>query len=121
MSNPVVLIVDDDPTLNHMFQEALSIEGYQVEVANNGQEAVEILQRSPDAKRVLLLDIIMPIMDGVAVIRWLGDHPNIRQNLRVVIMTANHRLTEYTHLDHDAVLGKPFGIDLVLNLLSPLG
>ncbi len=103
-----------------MLEEALTLEGMRVEVAFNGQEAVDRLQATPMTRRLLLLDIGMPIMDGTAVIRWLAEHPEIRANVTIVIMTANHLLAQFTHLVHDGVLGKPFGMDPVLALIAAM-
>ncbi len=115
-----ILVVDDDPAITRMLEEALTLEGMLVEVAFNGQEAVDRLQATPMTRRLLLLDIGMPIMDGTAVIRWLVEHPEIRSHVTIVIMTANHLLAQYAHLDHDGVLGKPFGMDSVLTLIAAM-
>lgn len=119
-TTPTVLIVDDEAPLRGMLQDAMTLEGYAIELATNGQEAIAMLQQHPDIKRVMLLDLMMPILDGSAVVRWLIEHPEIRQNVRIVLMSGNSRLQEYAHLEHDAMLAKPFGMDTVLNLLSPM-
>ncbi|TAE60849.1 MAG: diguanylate cyclase [Nostocales cyanobacterium] len=58
----IVLVVDDDLIIQMQLRQAMEIEGYEVIVANNGQEAIDIyLQIQPD---IVLLDAIMPVMDG---------------------------------------------------------
>lgn len=58
-----VLVVEDDQALSRALELKLMQEGYQVDVASNGQEALAAMERQePDA---ILLDLIMPVMDGV--------------------------------------------------------
>ena len=114
---PTILIVEDEFNLRDMLKEVLSIEGFPLEIAVNGQEAIAILEAAPHVQRIMLLDLSMPIMDGAGVTRWLAEHPEIRQRTKVVLMSANHRLRTAFDLDHDAELAKPFGVDNLLALL----
>ncbi len=115
---PTVLIVDDESALRQMLSEAIGLEGYTIELAANGQEAIDILEKAPNIQRVMLLDLTMPVLDGAGVVRWLVEHPAIRAQTKVVLMSANHKLKTAFDLDHDAELAKPFGIDNVLALLQ---
>ena len=117
---PTILIVDDESALRMMLSEVLSLDGYQLEVAVNGQEAIDILQTTPNVQRVMLLDLLMPIVDGAGVARWLAEHPDIRQRTKVVLMSANSNLRTAFDLDHDAELAKPFGVDVLLNILTSI-
>ncbi len=57
-----ILVVDDDPSIRGFLAEALADEGYDVQTASNGQEALAVVsQWQPD---VILLDLMMPVMDG---------------------------------------------------------
>jgi len=58
-----VLVVDDDADIREALVEALSIHGYKVAEATNGAEALSYL-RTHDPPRVIILDLMMPIMDG---------------------------------------------------------
>ena len=65
-----VLVVDDDPDLLDALSEILEVEGYQVDRARNGREALQRLeQAAPD---LVLLDLMMPVMDGWEFARSLG-------------------------------------------------
>lgn len=60
---PTILVVDDDEPTRNSLREILEDEGYRVETASNGQEAIDKLERDepPD---LILLDLMMPVMDG---------------------------------------------------------
>ena len=110
-----VLVVDDDPALREMLAIILESEGYEVTQARNGLEAVECLQRGW-RPAVMLLDIMMPLMDGVAVCNWLTATMPPHERPRVVILTAS--MVPGTALPAaDAMLTKPFGVDAVLELV----
>lgn len=62
-----ILVVEDDAALNQAFSTVLAKEGFQVSSVANGEEALEVLERDP--ADLILLDIIMPVMDGVEFLR----------------------------------------------------
>ena len=121
MSNatrPLVLFVDDEPQLQDMLGSLFSAEGIPHEMAKNGQEAIDILAQSPTTRRIMLLDLLMPVVDGAGVVRWLVEHPDIRANTKIILMSANHNLRAAMDLVHDGELAKPFGVDAMLALLD---
>ena len=61
-----VLIIEDDPLINKMYSEKLSRDGFQTEVAENGQIGLEKMKQNPPD--LLILDIMMPKMGGIEVI-----------------------------------------------------
>jgi DNA-binding response OmpR family regulator len=80
-----VLIVDDDPDIVTAIQVNLELDGYGVHVAHNGSEAIEIARQvRPD---VVLLDVVMPGVDGYEVLHALQGDPRTRQ-CKVVFLTA---------------------------------
>lgn len=81
---PIVLIVDDVPTNVQVLAEALSSE-YQLKVASNGAEALDIAER--DHPDLILLDIMMPGMDGFEVCRCLKNNSHT-QKIAVIFVTA---------------------------------
>lgn len=80
---PKVLVVDDDQFLREFYQELLIGAGYQVITATNGQEALKAALNKPDA---ILLDIMMPVMDGNEVLRQLSNNPQTKV-IPVIILT----------------------------------
>ncbi len=83
---PTVLIVDDDPQIRKMLIEVLTLEGYPTETAVNGQEALAILATS--GPRVILLDLLMPVLDGRGVMEALDADPAMRAQHKVVLVSA---------------------------------
>ena len=65
-----ILVVEDEEGLRLLYQEELESEGYQVITAQNGREAIQKLEEEPD---LIVLDIVMPVMDGMEALgRILG-------------------------------------------------
>jgi DNA-binding response OmpR family regulator len=86
-----VLIVDDDPSVVQAFARLLRLEGYEVLTALDAEAALREVETShPDA---VLLDLRMPLMNGLAFLRRLRAHEEQRQ-LRVAIVTADHSVDE---------------------------
>jgi CheY-like chemotaxis protein len=78
-----LLVVDDEESLRLLFKEELEDEGYEVELASNGLEAVEKVRGSSfDA---VIMDIKMPVMDGI---QALGEIKKIRKNQQVILCSA---------------------------------
>lgn len=80
----IVLLVDDDPLIVRMYQRKLSQDGYEIDTAFNGEEALgKVKKRKPD---VILLDVMMPKMNGVEVLKALkGDEET--KLIPVIILT----------------------------------
>jgi CheY-like chemotaxis protein len=114
---PSVLVVDDDPAIRKFLVEALSLDGYPVETASGGREALEKLKKS-GGPRVVLLDLLMPDVDGWAVMRGLEADPPVRARHRIILMSALATLERARDLKADGELQKPFTMDQLLNLLA---
>ncbi len=110
-----VLIVDDDAMVREMLATVLSGEGYEVARARHGAEAVERIAAGWQPA-VLLLDIVMPVMDGFEVCAWLAAHVPLRERPRVVIMSATH-FGAGEAPEADALVAKPFNIDTLIALV----
>jgi two-component system, OmpR family, alkaline phosphatase synthesis response regulator PhoP len=113
---PTVLIVDDDPAIRKMLVEVLSLEGYPTETAVNGREALDLLPRG--GARLILLDLLMPVLDGRGVMAELQANPAERARHKVILVSAISRLEEARDLEADGVLPKPFTVDQLLNVVS---
>ncbi|TPE44759.1 response regulator transcription factor [Pontibacter mangrovi] len=80
-----VLVVDDDPDIVELLQYNLTREGYEVETADNGKKAIEVAKRvKPD---IILMDVMMPVMDGIAACRQLRDMEEFRHT-HIIFLTA---------------------------------
>ena len=105
----VVLIVEDESYLCDMISDVLRAEGHYTFTASNGLAALESLREfTPD---IILLDLMMPIMDGWELLSVLGSDQRLSQ-IPVVIVTAIYdvRVTEQT-TSAKAILTKPFDIE----------
>jgi DNA-binding NtrC family response regulator len=105
-----ILIVDDEPNILSSLRRALELEGYGVEVAGGGRVALEKLKAG--SFDVVLLDVAMPEMDGLSVLRTLGEN-----HVPVIMMSGNATLAtavEATKLGAVDFLEKPLTTDKVL-------
>ena len=111
MTRPV-FIVEDDFDVRELFADTLAEAGYAVATASNGREALERLrgvQDATEAPGVILLDLMMPVMDGWQMKRELASDPNLAE-IPVVMMTASRNLGTVA----GDVLLKPFPLDALL-------
>ncbi|HET9015384.1 MAG TPA: response regulator [Thermomicrobiaceae bacterium] len=107
-----VLIVDDDPSIRSLLEDLLRDEGHVTIVAADGRAAIERARETrPD---VILMDLMLPVLDGASAIRALKSDPATR-DIPVIAMSAGANLRLHAeHLPADGVLGKPFDLDTVL-------
>ncbi len=108
---PLVLVVDDDPDILEAICEVLEAEGYRVARARQGQEALErVAEERPGA---ILLDLMMPVMDGVAFAEALrartGGEP-----IPIVVISADGNPQRAVGVGAQGFLAKPFDIDTLL-------
>lgn len=119
-SPPSVLVVDDEPQVVWVLQFSLEAEGYTTYVANNGVEALaEISEHRPN---LMVLDIMMPTMDGWGVLEEMMKLP-VESRPRVVIVSALSSLRDRAkaaELGADAYVPKPFNVDELLAVLHGL-
>jgi two-component system response regulator MprA len=103
---PTVLIVDDDPKLLKMLQRTLVYENLNVLTATNGLEALPLIEaQHPD---LLIVDWMMPKMDGLALVRWLRDEENKTMVLMLTARDAIENRVEGLESGADDYLVKPF-------------
>lgn len=102
------LIVEDEENILLSLEFLLSREGYTTSTAKDGAEALKTLEQTiPD---LILLDVMLPLIDGFEVCRRMRTNPALR-NTRIVMLTARGRDTEVQHglaLGADAYVTKPF-------------
>ncbi|MCS6815397.1 MAG: response regulator [Cyanobacteria bacterium] len=82
---PVILIVDDSQTVRALYTELLTRSGFEVKVARDGLEAWDIIQHHPP--QLVLMDIVMPRMNGYELCRKLRDNP-VTQDMPVVMVSS---------------------------------
>jgi CheY-like chemotaxis protein len=113
-----VLVVDDDSDIRSVMSDLLIDEGYQVRTAVNGRDALATLATwQPD---VILLDLMMPIMDGWTFLANQQSNHQLRR-IPVIVMSASHTLSRGDErLATAEIVAKPFEIDAVLTKVATL-
>lgn len=91
MSAATILVVDDDPNALDIVSTYLSASGYRVATASDGRQALATAEEVKPA--IVLLDIMMPGMDGLEVSRVVKNHPAL-VNTRVILLTARGDFTD---------------------------
>lgn len=118
-TNLTVLVVEDDPTIRQLLGDALIDEGYIVTNAANGQEALDALGlQHPDAPGAIILDLMMPVMDGWS-FRAEQLQRGLAPNTPVIVLSASRRvLTSTDELMAKVVLPKPFDLGELLDVVA---
>jgi len=109
-----VLIVEDDEDLREMMAQLLTLEGYQAAAVANGREALEYLHDS-EKPHVILLDLMMPVMDGWEFRRKQQADPSLAP-VPVIVLSALDQ-ARASNLEADAFLKKPLDFDRLLALV----
>jgi two-component system, OmpR family, response regulator MprA len=113
-----ILVVDDERAVREALERALRLEGYEVDMAVDGQEALfSLARRSADA---IVLDVLMPVMDGLETSRKLRRQGNTTP---ILMLTARHDVNDrVAGLDAgaDDYLVKPFALEELLARLRAL-
>jgi two-component system, OmpR family, response regulator MprA len=113
-----ILVVDDERPVRDALDRALRLEGYEVDLAPDGQEALlSLARRSVDA---IVLDVLMPVMDGLETCRALRRRDD---KTPVLLLTARHEVSDrVAGLDAgaDDYLVKPFALEELLARLRAL-
>jgi two-component system, cell cycle response regulator CpdR len=105
-----VLVVDDEEGIRALVARGISLDGHEVEMASDGAEALDIIQAGNGAFDLLLTDIRMPLMDGIALaLAAKRDFPALTILLMTGYAEQRERARSLEHVVVD-VLTKPFGI-----------
>ena len=111
----MVLVVDDDPDILEALSEILEAEGFEIRRARNGKEALERLE--PDPPRLILLDLMMPVMDGWEFAQRLKQRPRVA-TIPIIVLSADRNVSnkaqEIGAVGH---LAKPFELNDLLDMV----
>ena len=115
-----ILIAEDNAEIRALVSSILIEEGHKVTVAQNGQQALDMMLE--DAPDVLVLDIMMPQMDGYSVLKELKSS-GIRDTMKILVLTAKTSESDWVRgykLGADAYVTKPFDIDELTRQVAEL-
>jgi two-component system, cell cycle response regulator CpdR len=105
-----VLIADDEDSMRSLVARAIAMDGHDTVTAQDGAEALEILTREAGAFDLLLTDIQMPIMDGIALaLSAARDFPRLTILLMTGFADQRERASNLNAIAHD-VITKPFSV-----------
>jgi len=107
-------VVDDNQLLLQALCEHLEAKGFDTMVATNGKEALEQIERElPD---LVIMDIVMPVMDGIDATKSIRAHPK-HKDLPVVAFTSKSNIGQWDEIFDDYLI-KPFDFDNVLRIIE---
>ncbi|OGS34949.1 MAG: hypothetical protein A2474_08655 [Elusimicrobia bacterium RIFOXYC2_FULL_34_12] len=107
MTKKTILVVEDEPSISDLLKYIFEREGYSVLVAADGEQAIKLARvKRPD---IILLDIILPKLDGYSVNRQLQLEEKTA-NIPTIILTGNSEIQNMSELDKNVLvyLEKPF-------------
>jgi CheY-like chemotaxis protein len=115
-----ILIIEDDKSIREMMQDVLELEGYKIHVAANGQEAVDALNGFSSGKKlpcVVLLDLMMPVLNGWQFLDFQRNHPTLKK-IPVVVVSAYAESARSVR--PQAVVTKPIQLGSLLSAVQSL-
>lgn len=115
-----ILVVDDEPNIVQTLQDRLEMNEYIVVTASNGKEGLNVaLKESPD---IILLDVIMPIMDGHEMLEALRRHPD-GKDIAVIMLTARNQTNDIARANVCGIedyIVKPFDLSKLLEKIESI-
>ena len=100
MEGTYILVVDDESRMRKLLKDFLSVKGYQILEAEDGEKAVEIFEENRNKRKLILLDVMMPKLDGWSVLRKIRQESNVP----VIMLTARGE-------EQDELFGFELGVD----------
>jgi CheY-like chemotaxis protein len=112
-----VLVVDDEQCIAVALSRSLEANGYRVINAQSGEEA--LLQLKQSKVSLVILDIMMPGMDGLEALKYIKSYPDFRQT-PIILMSGGRPLVKQQDYKWDVFLNKPFEINHLLTIVEEL-
>lgn len=113
-----ILLVDDEPNIVMALEYAMQKQGFKVFIARNGGEAVEIA--NIELPNVIILDIMMPDIDGYETLKILKSNANL-EDTKIVFLSAKNKQTDIEKgllLGADEYFTKPFSIKKLIEYIK---
>ena len=113
-----VLVVDDEDSMRLLVARAIAMDGHEITTAADGAEALELLGSAQTAFDLLLTDIQMPVMDGIALaLTAARDFPDLTILLMTGFAAQRERASGLNAIAHD-VISKPFSVPGIRNAVA---
>jgi CheY-like chemotaxis protein len=114
-----VLVVDDDPDIREALTQILEDRGFDVITAANGQEALTLLRSLRVPPAVILLDLMMPIMDGYGFLEAYRNDASLAV-IPIAIITAGHGI-DLSRIDSAPIVPKPINVHRLFSIIDEMG
>jgi DNA-binding response OmpR family regulator len=115
-----ILVIDDEPNIVQTLKDRLEMNEYEVVTASNGREGLQLAEKeNPD---VILLDVIMPVMDGHEMLETLRQQP-WGQDMSVIMLTARSQTQDIVRANScgiDDYIVKPFDLSELLEKIESI-
>lgn len=112
-----ILLIEDDIDISEAVETILKEEGYQIKCAFNGKEALEYLKNTEKTPSLILLDIMMPYMNGYEFREVQLSDPRIK-NIPTIILSAAGKHEETANLSFHETLKKPLDLETLLDVVK---
>lgn len=115
-----ILVVDDEDDTVELARMVLEFEGYRVFSASNGQDAIDFLKKSDKKPDLILLDVLMPKIDGLEVCKWIKRQSRLK-SIPILLFTAKVGKKDRIAGEEagaDAYINKPFSAEDLLSLIK---
>lgn len=119
-SGELILVVDDEPAVRRLAETVLSRNGYRALLAADGREALSLYQQNKNEIKLVISDLMMPRMDGPALIRALREQNTGVKSIIVTGLGEENRIGEAKAAGVDVVLNKPFTAEQLLANMKQL-
>jgi CheY-like chemotaxis protein len=115
-----ILVVDDDADVRDALAELLAGRGFAVTTATDGGDALRLLRSMASPPMVILLDLMMPVMDGYEFLEVCRREPFLA-SIPVVVITAGYRVDQARLGETTPILSKPIELTRLMSKLHELG
>jgi DNA-binding response OmpR family regulator len=107
----IVLLVEDDASLRRILTEFVESRGFRVRSAASGEEALNFLESLDGAPSLLVSDLMLPGMNGIALCEWVRAHARYRTLPIIVVTGAGEPWVEQVRALANDVVPKPFSVE----------
>lgn len=115
MTDKNILVIEDDQEIRSVLQFALELEGYKVATAIHGQDALNQLRQTDSLPHLILLDLMMPVMDGWQFLAIKKQEPRLANLPVLVVSAAGDRAKNF---EASGYIKKPIELDFLLESIK---
>ena len=111
-----ILVVDDEPTIRALVAKIVERSGFEADLARDGAEAIAKLEKNRYS--VLIVDLMMPVVDGYGVVDWVKQNLDPRPAIIVVSAGDSAALRRFDGSVVHSIIRKPFDVDILSDLVT---